>query len=358
MIIVLWFNSRNPKSFNYEINNIFRFWMFMISWFIIVPIIFFDFNISAELFYQGMSHDYSYLMFSVLPFIFITDKYYAAFIKLNQRASILALACGIVALVIVDKSFSSVSDREAVFSLPYYLWWVVTVFYPYMYLRFTYIDKNKIGLYLFILHILLSLFFLKRAGFVNAILLVVLVTVFSGNYVKKVKLLLIFTGIGLVFLFLFGNYISLLTDRFSQDNSNINEWDRNLELIEFFDKVSFQQLITGFGMNNYLKMYYVGELDKPVNALHIGIYNLIYKGGIFYLLFFFYLTYNIVKLYKFIQINSEIKIGFIIGIIYLIGFLFENSWSYVPAHFFKLVIIYRAIYLRRQLIDSKTVLQY
>ena len=351
-LIFYWFANGLFRYLNKEIRSVFRFWLLMVIWFIIVPILFFGVGINTELFYQGMYHDYRYLIFSLLPFMFLSDKAQTYFVRIYTSVSILAVMCGIVAIIIVDKSFSNIAERSSVFSLPYYLWWVVMMVYPYMYLRTTFTSKDRLGIVLLGLHLLLSLIFLKRAGVVNAILFISLASIFSSESKKRNKVILVFTVIFFSFSFFLGSYFDLLFERFSQDSSNLNEWDRNIEVLEFFNNITDEQLITGFGMNNYLKMTYIGELDKGVNSLHIGFFNLLYKGGYLYVAFIIFLAYNIFKLYKYIQIDPEIKIGFILGIVFLISFSYENGWSYLPSNFFSLLPIYRAIYLRRRLIDN------
>jgi hypothetical protein len=182
--------------------------------------------------------------------------------------------------------------------------------------------------------------------------LVFLTIIFSdgGNSLIKSIAIYIFVFF-LAFVFL-GDYLNLLIIRFDADASNFGQFDRNLEIQEFFSSVSDIHLFTGFGANNYLKMRYIGVLDNGVNSLHIGFYNLIYKGGLLYLLFFLYLSYHILSLKKFIRFDPEIKIGYIIGILYLISFSYESGWSYVPIHFFYLLPIYRAIFLKDEIENS------
>lgn len=351
LIISIWWSNNFFKDLNKEIKQIYHFWILMVLWLILVPIIFFNKSISLELFYQGLFHDYRYIIFSILPFMFVTNRVHNYYINIFRLTGNFAVICGVIAIIISDKSLVDVSLRKNVYSIPYYLWWVVCFVYPYLYLKNIFVKKGKVGIVLFGFHLILSLIFLKRAGFINAFLLILFSSFIFGGKLKSVISVAIILGLIFVILLFFGSYTDLLFNRFSQDSSNIEEWDRNMEVLEFFKVVSEQQLITGFGMNNYIKMFYVGVLDNGVNALHLGFYNIIYKGGLLYLVFMLFLAYNILILYKYIHLNSEIKIGFIIGLIYLIGFSYENSWSYVPTHFFTLLPIYRAIYLRRNIVD-------
>lgn len=350
IIIIFWYTNNYVKFHNKTIRFIYKFWLLMLVWFLLVPFLFFGSNLNSQFFIQGMYHDYRYLLFSVLPFMFIGNNEKKYFQKIFDKVGFIAVISGIVSFILVDKSFTAISGREGGWSISYYLWWVVLCAYPYIFLKNLYLKEDKKGILLLILHILLSLFFLKRSGFVGALLLIFLVLILSENRKKYLKTVSI-VGIMLIgLLIFFGDYIDILLLRFQNDIFNIEQFDRNLERKEFFRNVSIKQLLTGFGANNYLKMSYIGIQDNAVNSMHIGFYNLIYKGGVLYVLFVGYLGLQIVALRKFIKYNAEIKIGFIIGIIYLISFSYENGWSYMPIHFFSLLPIYRAIYLKDEII--------
>lgn len=346
IIIFFWFAHGLSKFLNPSIKSIYNFWILMITWFFLVPIIFFGVGINSELFYQGMYHDYRYLLFSFLPFMLVGNYESKYFQKIFDKVGSVALLSGIIALILVDKSFVAVSNREGGWTLSYYLWWVVLCAYPYLFLKNNYLKKDYKGWLLIILHLLLSLFFLKRSGFIGAFILISLTFIFSktsSKFLKSISLVGSFFAIGFVFL---GDYLNLLVLRFDADASNLGQFDRNLEVDEFFSVVSTNQLLTGFGANNYLKMNYIGIQDNTVNSLHIGLYNIIYKGGILYALFILYLSVQIISLKKYIHYNPEIKIGFIMGIYFLLTLFYENGWSYMPVHFFSLLAIYRGIYLK------------
>jgi hypothetical protein len=218
--------------------------------------------------------------------------------------------------------------------------------YPYLFLNYYFNRKFKIGLYLIFVHFILSFIFLKRAGFVNGTLVVLFALLFSGNNNKRVISILALLLLVIFSSFFFSEYIDLLMVRFATDSQNIEEWDRKTEMDEFLNSASQLQLFTGFGANNYLKMYYVGIYDKGLNSMHIGAYNILYKGGFLYVGFVLYLVYKIISLYRYINFNNEIKIGFILGLIFIISLTYEQGWSYVPIIFFTLLPIYRGIYLK------------
>ncbi len=346
IICLVWLANGFSKFLNSSIKSVYNLWLLMILWFLLVPIIFFREPFSTQLFYQGMYHDYSYLIFSFLPFMLISNKDNWNFQNILNKVGFVAVLSGVAALIMVDKSLLSVSNREGTWTVSYYLWWVVICIYPYLFLKSNFLEKDHKGLILILLHLLLSLFFVKRSGFVDALILISLFFYFSeksSDMIKRISILGLFLLVGIGFL---GNYFDALMIRFEADASNLGQLDRNLEVEEFFSVVSTRDLLTGFGANNYVKMRYIGIEEKGVNSLHIGLYNIIYKGGILYALFMLYLGAQIISLRKYINYNPEIKIGFIMGIWFLISFSYENGWSYVPSHFFSLLAIYRGVYLK------------
>lgn len=352
MLLIL-FSRTVAKDFNGGMKVLYFSWWIIFFWLLLIPFIFnHGFKVSF-IFYEGMYHDYRYLGFFSVSFLFISDKSVHYRNLLFRNFGYLALLSGVTAIVIMDKSFSAISSREAGFSLPYYLWWIVMWVYPYLFLRYLLKGDLKLGLWLFILHVLLSLLFLKRAGLVDAGLLVSFYFIFSGTASKKLKGIFI-TIISLIIgLTIFSGITDLIANRFEGDAENLEEWDRNLEIIEFYKTTTESDRLFGFGANNYLKMTYIGQKDKSVNALHIGFYNLLYKGGYLYLGFFFILVFQILSLRKYVRFSHEIRIGFIMGLVFLIGHSYQFSWSYNPVHFFWLVPILRAIYLKGKIRDTR-----
>ncbi len=336
-----------------EVQQIMTFWFITAGWMLIVPIIFFNYKFNAEVFYQGMFHDYRYIVFSILPFFFITNDIQVYYEKILKYSSWVALFFGIIAIIIVDKSFSSVASRDSTTSLSYFYWWLVTMLFPYWFLRFYYLGKDKVGLFLLLINVVLSIFFLKRSGFLNTLLIMALAFITSKfNFRSLVFIIISLVGfLGIIYFYL--DLFELLLFRFFGEVDDLEDWDRNLEIKEFFDNVKNFELFTGFGVNNYLNMLYVGQTEEGVNSLHIGIYNIVYKGGLLYSIFMIYLAVKILSLFKYISQNIEIKIAFVIGVYSMIGLFYEGGWSYLPSVFFIMLPIFRGIYLKDKLLNEK-----
>src|SRR5690606_16210802 len=121
---------------------------------------------------------------------------------------------------------------------------IVLMVFPYLFLNFYYRKKFKVGYYLIIIHFILSFIFLKRAGFLNGILVVFFALVFSKQKSKAGILVLFLILLVFISSLFFNEYIDLLMNRFTNDGANLEEWDRNTEAEEFFNNVSISQLLT------------------------------------------------------------------------------------------------------------------
>jgi hypothetical protein len=337
------YNKTNYFSYDLKILN--TFWIITSLWMFLVPFLFFNYNYSVSNLYDGMVQDYRYVLFYYFAFIFASSSmelYYAKLFKVIGYASLIS---GIFSLLLVDKSFTSISNREGAWSIPYYLWWVLYCGVGYWFLKSFFEGKTKIGYYLIILYLIISLFFLKRSGIVNILILVSLGFIFHNDKRRSLIFLSVLSLLIFIVIIYFSDLFNLIFARFDDTAGNLDEWDRNLEIDEFFDKTTRFQLTTGFGINNYLKMNYIGQSDIPLNSLHIGFYNIFYKGGVLYFLFTITLFVFIVKLWKYIHKDVEIKIGFVLGILFIMVHSYEGGWSYFPEHFFTLLPIFRAINL-------------
>ncbi len=333
------------KYYSTDLDFLNTFWTINTIWMFLVPFIFFNYSFNLPVFYDGMNQDYRYVLFYYLAFIFASSSMSKYYNKIFQIILYVSLFAGILSFVMVDKSFSTISNREGAWSIPYYLWWVLNCGVGYWFLKSYYEGKTKIGFYLLILYLIISLFFLKRSGIVNVLILVSIGFIFHSVKKRSIMFLSILISFIFVIVFYFNDLFNLIFARFNDTATNIGEWDRNLEIDEFFDKVNVFQLITGFGMNNYLKMNYIGEVDSSLNSLHIGFYNILYKGGVLYSIFTITLFIYILRLWKYINKDLEIKIGFVLGLLFIIVHFYEGGWSYFPEHFFILLPIFRAINL-------------
>ena len=105
LVLLLVLGRGAYKSFPGGINALFVFWQILFIWLLLVPFIFsYDSNVSFVL-YEGLYHDYRYLGFFSLSFLFISDKSVFYKDQLFQKIGGIALVAGIIAILIMDKSF-------------------------------------------------------------------------------------------------------------------------------------------------------------------------------------------------------------------------------------------------------------
>jgi hypothetical protein len=346
-ILFIWYWSINSNSnyFSKDLRLILVFWTITFFWMFFVPFIFFNYNYSISNFYDGIVQDYRYILFYFFAFILATSKMDFYYTKLFKVVGVFSLISGLFSFILSEKSFSAISAREGAWTIPYYLWWVLYSGTSYWFLKSFFERKTNIGYYLLFLYLVVSLFFLKRSGLINVLLLLVFAFV-TNNESKRTFILLFMIVLAIIVIpIFFGDIFGLIFSRFFETANSLDDWDRNLEIDEFFEQVKDNEILTGFGVNNYLKMNYIGVEDNKLNSIHLGVYNIIYKGGVLYSLFMVALSVYIIKLWKYISINLEIKIGFIIGLIFILNLFYEGGWSYFPEHFFFLLPIFKAINL-------------
>ena len=339
-----WYFRRKPHYIGSSLTLLNGFWFIMIVWFLIVPLVFFD--STNNTFIDGMMSDYRYLLFSIMPFLLVSDYSVKYYNKIWDSFGALIVFLGLISLFIVDKS-SIITSERGTQGLPYYLWWSVICVYPYLFLKSVFINNDIKGYTLLFLNLVLSLFFIKRTGFVGTSYFLIVAVLFSTtNKIFGSKIFQLSSVFIFIFLLLYFGYLDSMIGRFERDASDIDNFDRLVEIDEFFSNASMANLLTGFGANNYISMTYIGIEDKEVRALHIGFYNILYKGGVMYILFMIFFTWQVLSLWKYRDVDREILIGFLIGFYSILSLSFEGSWSYMPYHFFKLLPIYRAIYLK------------
>lgn len=343
-IFGLWLLLGNYRKMHPRMRFIFSAWMFTIIYMFFTPFLLHNYQLTAERLYAGMYHDYRHIMFTLLPFMFVSDDitYYRNKI-INDLAKV-AIVAGVAGILLADKSIGAIAFRSNTWSASYYLWWMTESALLYWFAR-SYLGKvNRDGYIIALLYLVLSLLFLKRAGFVNLALLFFLSYVTSFRSIRSLGMFIVLLFFLMVVLFFMQDAVNLIGERFIESSSNIEEFDRLSEAEEYFRRISLFEKWLGFGINNYITMLYIDSV-REVNAIHIGFVNILYKGGIVYAAFMLYLFFSILSLISQIGKNIEIKIGLIVGVIFIIGHSYEYSWAYTATIFFVLLPIYRAIHV-------------
>lgn len=219
---------------------------------------------------------------------FIIDESIETFENLVFTIGFISCIIGVFALTVSNFQVVVISDRrENTRYIQYYLWKLMEI-WPYLIvitvLRWKDNRKNKfklaITIVLAIEYFILSVLFLKRVVYFDiAVLLLIAILVNTSHRKQLLKTLVyictILLGVYLMAKYLFSfdimPYISLTFSRF--DNNNISEFDRFKEFTNLFDQFDWEFVITGMGFGS-------AQNGPGGGHLHLGLLNLIFKGGI------------------------------------------------------------------------------
>jgi len=356
--LVFWINSNGLSRLDKKTKTLFKWWVVCLVVMIALPIFYYHtFDFSNAYFGRGLTQDYLYAIYITLAFIFVDPYREVDADVLFLRVSQLALITGLIAILISDVSAINISERSNAWTLQYHLWWIACAIFPYCFYYSFIVKKNKfLGYSVFLVYTIFGLIVLKRAVIVN--FLVIILTAFwlvqrpefgsrSKRFSAAAKVLIAIILI-ITLSYLLMPYISTsLHERFTFLFKNLNEWDRRLEANEYFKNASLNNIILGNGLNNYFVIELKGR-DFQINALHVGFLNMIYKGGIFLLLFTLIIFKNIYKMARCSPLPPEGLIAVGIGISFIVSLGYEMSFGYPPIIFFYLVPILRGFkYINR-----------
>ncbi len=297
--------------------------------------------LTSEFGYWLILQDLRYIMYCAIGFALADKRFVHAYRRLMKQLGIIAIVFGIIALAVYPFDMGAIAYRIGGWDWPYFLWWVsASIFaYHFSYSRITGRDR-LIGYGTFAAYVILGLLFLKRSVIINALFLIG-ITLFlkpNGNRPAIRRKVLIAGGTSLILLFtvfLFWNSLSDLIDntyagkvivetikRFSVDS--IFSYDRAVESGKFFATASAPNILFGMGIGNYQVID-----GNPVNALHIGLYNILYKGGIFYALFWGYILFHAgKKLLHRKQLQEYDLVCLCVTLSAFLSLLYEFSFTY------------------------------
>lgn len=313
-------------------------WLFIMIYMIIIG--FFKSNFFSTNFDFGtfLATDIRYVMYITIGIIFADKKYTPHFHQLIVKLGYLSILFALIALINYNFDLTRVQlgSRIGIWELPYYLWWLSGGVFAYLYPFSRLTRKNKIAGYgSLISYSVLGLLFLKRASFINTIFIIMVTEYFlykniSGKSISKnkiLKIMLLLVSIIAIFLVLsrepyFRFLIENMINRFGSQG-NFLEYDRAIEANTYFKQASLTDIFLGQGLGHYFTTY------RQINALHTGIFNVIYKGGLLYL---FYILTILIKTIKAYVKKNELDVFSLVCLItslsYLVSLLYEMSFTY------------------------------
>lgn len=314
-------------------------WKKLIIYFLIVGILHFG-GIDLNIFSWAITQDLRYCVLLLAGGCFaISYKSMSYFHYIMKILALLSIFAGIYSFLHLDLSIASVETRTNTWSLSYLLWWVPGSCFLYWGYYVLIIKKDKIwGYAVLFFYTMLGVLFLKRGTVVDvAIIFAVAIFLSKGNKgfpLMKILIALVVI-LGVMYMFVPGIFNSVWNMMFARfdDISDVEGMDRSIELKAFFEQAPVFSLIFGNGIGHYFSITGTGIIDRMVNALHSGWANIIYKGGIVYVIFYIYLYRAIFKKIISNSLSDYEKVCLGVAISHLVSLIYGGSWTYTITPF-------------------------
>jgi len=325
----------------YPTNKYTRWLFYLLIYFLIVGVSYESFipRIRTGNFMWIVTQDLRYVMYFIIGSIFATNKYMFHFHKIMHFLGVLSIIAAIIGLIFFDFNIQSISERAGGWNFSYYCWWISAACFTY-WGYYSIIEKKEkiLGYSVVLSYFILGLLFLKRSAFVNVMVLLFVANILSNRgYFKSLgKIILLIVSIVLFFILInifqsqyLSEIFSLLFNRF-ETIEEVEDIDRILEWRAYYINSTIPQLIFGNGIGHYpfLQITEYISLDK-VNALHIGLYNILFKGGVVYVVFYIVLYYNVFRKMFRLKVLSKYELVCLgVSISAFISLFYEGSWTY------------------------------
>lgn len=284
----------------------------------------------------AINQDFRYVMYFITGCVFAySDEMMESFHSIMKVVSIIAVALGIYALIFFDFSYANIETRGGTWSLSYTLWWTAGACWIYWAFYGLIIKKDVLfSIGPAVVYIVLGLMFLKREVVAYSAIIGLVFLILGRNKINKsIKtIVFVFVLVFLVYSFapgIFSGAFNLIIDRFD-GIENVEEFDRNIESNNYLQEASVVQLIFGNGIGHYhiFNNIHLAEQRGILNATHLGYVNILYKGGVVFVVFYLVLVIKLLsKLFgKNIRPYEKVCVG--TSITYIASLFFGGSWTY------------------------------
>ncbi len=326
-------NSSNKKFLNL--------WLFLVIYMLIVGAINNKFGIvrNSDFIWIFSTQDIRYVVYFAMGIVYAEKLFIERYNKLMIYLGIISVIFAIFALFFSNLKVSEISQRQGIWSLPYYFWWLSCAVFAYVFPYTQITGKYRwVGYSVLASYGGLGLIFQKRAAVVNVFVIIFITLLLkpnknntksrgSGLYriiIFSILLLIIFliSGFFVDKNSYIGQLISSIYDRFI-GISYLSNFDRTDEAMSYFNSVNPIYIIFGQGIGNYI------YTTRLINSLHTGLFNLLYKGGIFYFAMYIAIFLKTVKAYiNRDKLSEQGLICLCTVIASLVSLLYEFSWGY------------------------------
>ena len=247
----------------------------------------------------------------------------------------------VLGLILLPYIYSSIVFDISLFSNRTYAWtsifYYATIywaFFPFVVLSLIEKKYYTISISYWISGVLVNLLFLKRAIFVDSIIMIiviVMINIFEKNKLKAAsKIIILVSTISILMILLQPTILSELSiltyDRYESTRSDINNFDRIVESRNYLSDASIFEIFFGRGLGG---SHY--GLGVWASAIHIGWVNFILKGGIILpilVLIIFFKSISLLRIFS--NLPSYMKFSVLIIISYSIRLFYINMYNPNP----------------------------
>lgn len=290
-----------------------------------------------------ITSDLRFIMYVIIGSILATDRYIGYYHQVMRFLAIWAVLLGVAGILSTDFNLRAVTERELAWDFGYYSWWLSASICHYWGFYSIVSKKEKLlGYSVLLVYLLLGILFLKRAAVVNVFAILIIANFISN----KSKMLFIWrlAGVGMFFILTIwllniigAQVVTVAVNQLSQRFSaldDLEQFDRQIEGTAYFDNATNKQVLLGNGIGHYPPLYIYGWDRDRLSALHIGYYNIVFKGGLLLALFYFLALVGVLKrLFWFSRLTRYEKVCLGIALSLFISLLYEASWAYTLTPF-------------------------
>ena len=289
--------------------------------------------------YAFVRLDLATIVFISMGLIFADECFNEYREKIFKFIILCALIAGIVSLLQVVRGDISLTDRYATISensRSYVLWGMLCNIFAYSGYSAIFSKEWRIPkIAIVTLYGILGLFFQKRSIIVNVLMIVIVGIYFynkkddlhisnSKKFKRTIYIICIFIAAAVLLVRLNPNIQTLFDNTFSRITSaKLDNYDRSREANRFLNQSGLFRTILGYGIGHY----YVDRYGLH-GMLHIGYYNILYKGGILYAAFWFYVLIKTVSACRQLKrLNGYSVTCLCITLSVFVSLTFEFSWG-------------------------------
>lgn len=335
-------------SSKHNIPSLIRSFAFLIVYFLVVGLSYLG-PFTNNLIGGILTEDLRFVLLFFTGGLFAVNGNMKYFHEIMKILAFISIIFAIPALLFFDFSMAVIEERSGAWSMSYFYWWCSCSCFCYWGYYALFEKKDRLlGFGTLAVYVILGALFLKRSAVVNLFVIIIFYALFEKNKIKNIIYLAISISfvIGVLLVVkgsLVHNLYDLMLSRFDVD---VDELDRNIEANMYFQEASPLNLLFGNGIGHLFHSRYARGIEMDINALHLGWANLIYKGGVLYVLYYLVLYFKIFRnIIKQSHKSNFDKVCYGVAISSLVSMFYEGSWTYTLLPFcISAPIYYAALY--------------